>query len=164
MYFCVCASCMWWHPEGMLGSLELELQTVVSCLRCLLGTELGPSGKAASVLSHWATPRAPVTFFRERTHWDASPGSPGSSDAPASLSFSSTSNLGVCQHAWLTSFLRNQKFPSHNFTGGTFYLFEDIKVLDALFVLMNAAQLVQYLPSTPKALGSIPSILLRKRS
>lgn len=31
-----------------LGLLELESQTVASCLRYLLGTELGPSGRAIS--------------------------------------------------------------------------------------------------------------------
>lgn len=41
-------------PERPEGSLQLELEAVVSCLTCLLGIKFRVSGRAASTLDHRA--------------------------------------------------------------------------------------------------------------
>lgn len=42
-----------------LDSLELKIETVVSCPKWLLGTELQVSGRAANAGNHWASSAAP---------------------------------------------------------------------------------------------------------
>lgn len=46
-----------------LDLLELEAQVVVSCPTWVLGTKLGPSERARSVLNHCAIPPVPCVDF-----------------------------------------------------------------------------------------------------
>lgn len=67
MTICVVCACectaLKRQKEGIRSPLELELE-VVSCLMCVLGTELLPSSVRATVLS----PPPARAFLSDRTH------------------------------------------------------------------------------------------------
>lgn len=65
MCFCVCVQEREGHgsQKSVLGVQELELQGIVSCLVWVLGTKLGFSGRAVSVLNCSGSSLAPKTFF-----------------------------------------------------------------------------------------------------
>jgi hypothetical protein len=56
-----CAARVWPIPMG-LDLLELESPMIVTTV-CVLGTEPGSSGRAASAANHWAISPAPIPYF-----------------------------------------------------------------------------------------------------
>lgn len=61
MWVCACEYGCPQKPEAS-APLKLELQTVVSCLIWVPGTELGSPGRAVSALSHFSNPRSFVHY------------------------------------------------------------------------------------------------------
>lgn len=83
-----------WPEEGT-GSLESDLQEIVSCPACALSNELWASAKAAGTLNCRTISLAPMWCFWNRvSHWPKS---------PKDLYFSSTWIISLCHHAWLGS-------------------------------------------------------------